>query len=155
MNRKQTRHKYILQLTRGKKISTQAQLTAELEKMGHRVSQSCLSKDLKELGLVKIPTEDGSFRYILPKESEDKRVKGLLERELLDFMIDFDYTQNLLILKTIPGSAQGLAAALDATGWPELMATIAGDDTILVVSKTEEQSRAVVDRIKGIVRESR
>lgn len=152
MNRKQARQRYILQLIHEKEISTQEQLTAELESRGYRVSQSCLSKDLKELGLVKIPTEEGRFRYILPKESEAKRIKGLLKRGLLDFMVSFDYTRNLLVLKTTPGNAQGLAAALDATGWPEVMATIAGDDTILVICRTEEETRLVVNRIREMVR---
>ena len=151
MNRKQARQRCILRLIQEKEIATQEQLTAELEKVGYRVSQSCLSKDLKELGLVKLPTEGGGFRYILPKESELRRVRNLLERGLLDFMVGFDYTRNLLVLKTTPGNAQGLAAALDASGWPEVMATIAGDDTILVISKTEEETQAVVERIKAIV----
>ena len=154
MSSKQHRRRYISELVTKEDIHTQREMIAALERMDVTVSQATLSKDIKEMGLVKIPRADGTFRYGFPDRSGATTQKQrVLERELLDFLVRFDSAGNLLVLKTTQGNAQGVCAALDEVQWPEILGTIAGDDTILVISKTACDTERIMEQIREVLGE--
>src|SRR5579884_4330961 len=122
------RHRRIRELITSEPIYTQEELRLRLTQNGIHVNQATLSRDLRELGLVK--TVNG---YALPAAEETGPPMPALEHLLNEFVIDVREAENLLVLKTTPGSAQPVAAALDSSDWPELVGTLAGDDTILII----------------------
>ena len=118
----------ILQLIRAKSISTQEDLATELAHLGVEATQVTLSRDMRELGLVK--TGDG-YRELTSGAEKSSPEIGILVAE---FLYDVRIAQNLIVIKTTPGGANSLAVALDRSQWPEIVGTVAGDDTILVVT---------------------
>ena len=151
MYNKTHRHKEIMALVERQHLSTQSEVASALRERGMVVSQATLSKDLKELGLVKVPTEDGRFRYCLPTGDPSIHYRRILQRELVDFLVDMDSAGHLVVLKTPPGNAPGLAAALDRIHWEEVIGTVAGDDTVLVICRTPEQTDTIMERINAII----
>lgn len=143
---KATRQQRILQLvSNGHPIWSQDELRRELARAGFEVTQATLSRDITDLGLLK--TADG---YRVPEDHAPRPLPSL-ERLLREFVIEMKQAGNLLIVKTAPGSAQPVAAALDAEGWSEVAGTIGGDDTLLVVSSTPAQARRVAARIREVL----
>lgn len=141
---KALRHRRILDLIARESILTQEDLVDRLASAGLNVTQATLSRDIKELGLLK--TADG---YSTPAElgGETAAPSPSLSHLLREFVVDIKEAQNLLVIRTTAGSAQPVAAALDAEKWPELLGTLAGDDTILVVTSSGKQCRALGKRI--------
>lgn len=150
MGGKQVRHTRIRELLGGADLQTHEELGAALERHGIGVSQSTLSKDLRELGVVRVPRPDGGFRYTLPELGSTLRDRHIVEREVHDYLLHLDQTQNLVVVKTLAGHAQSLCAAIDRMGWPEIMGTIGGEDTILIVARAPQEATAVVQRIAQI-----
>ncbi len=136
----------ILEIIRRRRISTQDELSSELEKDGYRVTQATVSRDIKELGLIKIPFENNQFYYVRPGENRLPHGRERLKKIFLDSVIGFNASENLIIIKTNPGGAQGVASAIDLAGWDEVIGTVGGDDTILVVVKPREATDAVLER---------
>jgi transcriptional regulator of arginine metabolism len=120
-------------------------LRKQLRRSGIHVNQATLSRDLRELGVVK--TVNG---YALPAAEEGGQPMPALEHLLREFVTDVREAENLLVLKTTPGSAQPVAAALDSEGWLEIVGTIAGDDTILIITP----SRAICHKVAEKIRET-
>ena len=145
---KAVRQRQILELVSRAPVENQDELRRNLVRTGVRVTQATLSRDIAELGLVK--SADG---YSLPTEDEpaNTRVLPSLERLLREFVLDARPAANLLVLKTAPGAAQPVAAALDGEGWPEVLGTIAGDDTILVISRSAASCRRTTERIREAI----
>lgn len=143
---KLSRQKVIQDIVAKKTVTSQDDLRLFLTRRGHAVTQATLSRDIHELGLVK--TSDGySF---LP----DDRGKGHLvsvERLVREFVLDAKAAQNLVVVRTSAGSAQGVAAALDAESWPEVVGTVGGDDTILIVSPDAKHASTLVRRIRELL----
>jgi transcriptional regulator of arginine metabolism len=142
---KTRRQALILTIIREKAIETQEELGKALKEEGVKVTQATLSRDIKELGLIKIPTPAGHYRYSLPT---DQSFSDVLERAELMFknsVTSIDYSENLIIIKTTTGTAQGVAAALDDLDWKEVMGTIAGDDSILVIVRKKQQVEKVLN----------
>jgi transcriptional regulator of arginine metabolism len=148
---KKNRQFHILKLIESVNVESQQILLDELGKKGIQISQSTLSKDLKELGIIKIRGKEGRFRFVQTKEREIYHVGVMLKRELFDFLTDSQFINNLVVLKTISGNASGLAKCLDEIGWPEIVGTIAGDDTILVITKNETHAKNLIKRIRDIL----
>ncbi len=142
---KAIRQRRILDLVSQEPISNQDELRRALVKAGFEVTQATLSRDIAELGLLK--TAEG---YMLPDEDAGTRVLPSLERLLREFVTDLRPADNLLVLKTAPGAAQPVAAALDGEGWQEVLGTIAGDDTILVITPTAADCRRITQRIREV-----
>jgi transcriptional regulator of arginine metabolism len=132
-------------------VESQQMLLDELMKMGIDISQSSLSKDLKELGIIKVRSKEGRFRFVQTKEREAFHVGLMLKKELLDFLTDHISVGNMVILKTVSGNASGLAKCLDEIGWQEIVGTIAGDDTILVIAKSDNDAKTVVNKLQDII----
>ena len=129
---KYTRHKKILEIIETKEIETQEELSDELKKQGLNVTQATVSRDIKELRLIKILAGDGKYKYAT-LNNQDNILSDRLVRIFKNSIISIDYAGNILVMKTLTGSAQAAAAAIDAAGLEEVVGTIAGDDTIFLL----------------------
>jgi len=127
-------------------ISTQEELVEALQNAGFSVTQATISRDIKELGLIKVPGSLGMSRYTLPGESVNPRNEDRMKRLFQDAVISLDNSENLIVIKTLPGEAQGVASTIDNVGWPEVIGTVAGDDTILIIIKTKKFTHATMKK---------
>jgi transcriptional regulator of arginine metabolism len=144
---KAARQKTILELLHRGPIESQEELQGVLAKRGFDVGQATLSRDMRELGLVK--TYDG---YVAGSgSSPGEPVLPSVSRLVREFVLEVRLAQNLLVLKTSVGSAQPVAAAMDAEDWPEVVGTLGGDDTILVISQDNKSAHQLARRIEGML----
>ena len=144
---KLSRHKAILELLDGGPVASQEEFQRRLHRRGLDAGQATLSRDIRELGLVK--TADG---YSLPgRESGPETDLPSVSRLVREFVTSVRAAENLLVTKTSVGSAQPVAAALDEENWPEAIGTIAGDDTILIVCEDKRAAGRLADRIQGML----
>jgi transcriptional regulator of arginine metabolism len=148
---KKNRHFHILKLIESVDVESQQALLDELSKENIHISQSTLSKDLKELGIIKVRGKEGRFRFVQTKEREIFHVGLMLKRELLDFLTESVSVGNFVVLKTVSGNASGLAKCLDEIGWSEIIGTIAGDDTILVITNSPHDAESVLKKLQDII----
>ena len=146
MSAKIERQQKILELIAEVPITRQEELNAALKDLGISTTQSTLSKDIKELGIAKVPDGKGGFRYQIPEtsigsERMSLRDDDLLSRELRDFVIGVESVAHTLILKTITGHAQGVCEAIDQAEWAEVAGTLAGENTIFILCRSPEACR--------------
>jgi transcriptional regulator of arginine metabolism len=120
-----------------------------LEMRGWQVTQATLSRDLRELGVVRAPTDEGA-RYLLPERIGTDEGKPSLEALLPQLFDDIDGVSELLVLHTLPSGAQPIAEAIDAQGWPEIIGTIAGENTILIVCRSGHARGELTQRLRGM-----
>jgi transcriptional regulator of arginine metabolism len=137
---KAARHALIVSLIRDRAIRAQTELADLLATDGVQVTQATLSRDLEELRAVKVRGADGAPAYMIPEDGTaalrpSAGAPARLQRLLRDLLTGADSSGNLVVLRTPPGAAQFLASALDRSGLPDIVGTIAGDDTILVVAR--------------------
>ncbi len=147
MPTKAVRHAAILQLVRERPVASQNELAQGLRRAGIRVSQGTLSRDLKELGLLK---GRGGYRAV-SGETAPLGGESTLRRIAREFLTSSNLAGNILVLRTPPGSANTLAEALDESGWRELLGTLAGDDTILCVARSPADGRRVLERLRRLL----
>ncbi|MHB8484559.1 MAG: arginine repressor [Candidatus Acidiferrales bacterium] len=145
---KRFRQGQILKLVGAEPVPNQDDLRRRLNHMGVRVTQATLSRDLRELKLVK--TAEG-YRP-LTSASEESAPVPQLARALREFLVDVRPAQNMLVLKTPPGGAQPLAAAVDAEHWKEVAGTLAGDDTVLIITPSRAARAAIQKRMEELLR---
>jgi transcriptional regulator of arginine metabolism len=145
------RHALILHIINEKDIETQEELAEELKNHGIEVTQATVSRDIKELRLVKVLSPSGIYKYAAI-EKEDTSYSEKLIRVFSESVISIDYSNNLIVIKTISASAMGAAAAIDALNWKEIVGCIAGDDTILVVVRSNELVKEVVSRFNKLMK---
>ncbi len=141
MSAKQERQQKILELIADQPIARQEELGAALKGVGISTTQSTLSKDIKELGVVKVPDGKGGFRYRVPGAyvgADPLAGENLLRRELQDFVIGVDGVDHTLVVKTITGHAQGVCESIDQMSWPEVVGTLAGENTIFILCRSPE-----------------
>jgi transcriptional regulator of arginine metabolism len=143
---KLSRHNKITELIANEAIYTQEDLRNQLRRSGIHVNQATLSRDLRELGLVK--TVNG---YALPATEDAGTPMPALEHLLREFVVDVREAENLLVLKTTPGSAQPVAAALDSSEWPDIVGTIAGDDTILIITAARAICHKMAEKVREVI----
>jgi transcriptional regulator of arginine metabolism len=143
---KPARQQAILELVGTGPVASQEELQKSLAKRGVEVGQATLSRDIRELGLVKT-----SRGYALPGGESGEPALPPVSRLVREFVVDVRPAQNLLVIKTAVGSAQPVAAALDAESWPEVVGTIAGDDSILIVSPDKKATKRLAERIKEML----
>jgi transcriptional regulator of arginine metabolism len=143
---KAQRHATIQELVQSHRVTSQEQLRELLEQRGFDVTQGTLSRDIRELRLIKVPDNDGPPHYTLPPESWDNA--PALTRLLPALFRGAEGTGNLLVVKTMVGGAQALAEAIDWEEWPEVLGTIAGDDTILLILRDPAQLHTVQRRLE-------
>lgn len=145
---KRMRQGQILKLVGAEPVANQDDLRRRLGSMGVRVTQATLSRDLRELKLVK--TTEG-YRPLGSATEESVPVRQLA-RALREFLLEIRPAQNMLVLKTPPGGAQPLAAAVDSEHWREVAGTLAGDDTVLIITPTRAARAAIQKRMEDLLR---
>jgi transcriptional regulator of arginine metabolism len=128
-------------------IETQEDLVEALRDSGMQVTQATVSRDMKELMLIKVPAGEGRYKYSIPQEQQRPNPIHKLKRALLDHFVHIDFTDNLVVMKCFPGTANTICALVDNMEWSEVMGTICGDDTILMICRTKTQSSEVVERL--------
>lgn len=145
---KQLRQRAIRDLVEQRPIRTQQELAAALRERGFRATQATISRDVAELGLGK-GVREGRSAYVLPARLRDAEASGedRLRRLLADVPVEFRAADLILVIKTLPGSAHPVAAALDRTRWPEIVGSIAGDDTVFVATADRGSLRRLRDRL--------
>lgn len=136
------RHAAIKALIASKDIANQNELAKELKKKGIVVTQATLSRDLAELGIIRMPTENG-YRYELRTNDVEPVLRGFTSEEV----ISIDANEHLIVIRTFPGRAQGVAFLLDSKKDPELLGTLAGDDTIIVVPRSVKRVKKAITNI--------
>ncbi len=140
------RQKKIAELVQGNRLETQEELATALRDAGFSVTQATVSRDIKEMGLIKIPGDNNTSYYAVPGRETVRFSEDRLKRLFINSVQYIDSSENLIIIKTLPGEAQGVASAVDQSGWPEIIGTVAGDDTIMVVIKPKSMTAAVHKR---------
>ena len=139
---KTKRHFAIKEIIQSKLIPSQEDLCADLKKKGFEVTQATLSRDLRELGVVRVHSGNG-LRYALSAESEEQKVKSLVGLEVLSIHAN----ETMIVIRTLPGRASGVASFLDSLRNPSLLGTVAGDDTVMV---TPASIRKIPSALKEI-----
>jgi len=144
------RHAKILEIINNKDIETQEELADELKRSGIDVTQATVSRDIKELKLIKVLSSSGKYKYaaIAPTENllSDRLVSIFSQSVLV-----IDYINNFIVIKTISGSAHAAAEAIDSLGWDGIAGTIAGDNTIFILTRSNEKAEELVTKLKKLL----
>lgn len=143
------RHEAILSLIKEKNIETQQDLTIALSSVGFDVTQATVSRDIKELRLLKRLNDEGRYVYT-PHTDRSEGVSDKMSIILEQSIVSIDYALNTIVIKTLTGMAQGAASVLDAMQFPDCLGTIAGDDTIFVTVRSEEAAHKLCKKLKSI-----
>jgi transcriptional regulator of arginine metabolism len=144
---KRQRHRQILEVIRSHRVTSQEALRELLHERGTDVTQATLSRDMRELRLVKVPGADGVGFYFSPEEWEST---PSLESLLPALFQSAEGVDHLLVVRTMKGGAQTVAAAIDWEEWPEVLGTLAGDDTILIILRDPSALDAVRGRLEAV-----
>ncbi len=147
---KKSRHKKILEIIKQYDVETQEELSAYLREAGFEVTQATVSRDIRELQLSKVTSGGGRQKYALLKQGDNK-VEDKYVRVLRDGYHSMDMAQNILVVKTASGMAMAVAAAIDALMFPEVVGSIAGDDTIMIAVRTVEDTKRLMERIHRLM----
>ncbi|WP_152394047.1 transcriptional regulator AhrC/ArgR [Paenibacillus guangzhouensis] len=147
---KGNRHIKIREIITNREIETQDDLVEALRSSGFHVTQATVSRDMKELHLIKVPMDDGRYKYSLPTDQRFNPVQKL-KRALVDNFVHIDSTNNLIVMKCLPGTANSIAVLMDSIEWTEIMGTICGDDTMLIICRTKEDSDKIVGQIMSFI----
>ena len=147
---KAKRQALIREIVEAQSIQTQEELAEALRAHGMVVTQATVSRDIKELHLLKVLADDGSYRYATMEKS-DSGMNDRLIRMLSDSVVEMNSANNLIVIHTLPGSAHVAGEAVDSLHWPEVLGTIAGDNTILVIARSNEDVDSVLRRFRSIV----
>ncbi|WP_340673812.1 transcriptional regulator AhrC/ArgR [Brevibacillus agri] len=144
MNKGQ-RHIRIRDIISNQEVETQDELVERLRAAGFNVTQATVSRDIKELHLVKVPLPDGRYKYSMPAEQKFNPLQKL-KRMLVDSFVSMDQADHFIVLKTLSGHANAVAELIDNLPWEEIMGTISGDNTILIICRSKENTAEVTKR---------
>ena len=147
---KVSRHAKIIELINQYDIETQEELAERLNQAGFRVTQATVSRDIRDMKLMKMSVDGKRQKYVILK-SEEEGISEKYIRVLRDGYISMDMAQNILVIKTVSGMAMAVAAALDAMKRKEVVGCIAGDDTIMCAVRSVEETMAVMEKIRKII----
>lgn len=148
---KTVRQVAILDIIEKQEVETQEELAAALNARGIRVTQATVSRDIKELRLLKVLTSSGKYKYATSDQAENNLSERFV-RMLSESMLSVSYANNMIVVKTLSGSANVAAEALDNMHWPEVLGTLAGDNTIFLVIRSNEDTPSVVSRIREMMK---
>ncbi|MEW9093710.1 MAG: arginine repressor [Clostridiaceae bacterium] len=149
---KVTRHAKILELISTKDIETQEELADELRKSGMNVTQATVSRDIKELKLIKVLSSNGSYKYATINHTENYPSNKLVSI-FTHSVVSVENVSNFVIIKTLSGSASAAAEAIDSLRFEGIAGTIAGDNNIFVMARTPEQAVEITQRMKKMIKE--
>jgi len=148
---KSVRHNLILEIIESKDVETQEELAEELKRRNVKVTQATVSRDIKELRLLKVLADGGKYKYATVERAE----KGMSERFiriLSESVLSVESAGNLIVIKTITASAPAAGEAIDSMKWPEILGTISGDNTILIIARTESTVEALLQRFDALLK---
>ena len=148
---KTVRHAMILEIIDSKDIETQEELADELRRHGVAVTQATVSRDIKELRLLKVLSEKGGYKYA----TADRAEKGLNDRFIRIFsesVLSMANANNLIVIKTLSASAAPACEAIDSLKWPEIVGTLAGENTVLVIVQSTEHVEEVMNRLRAMIK---
>lgn len=148
---KSARQIAILEIIAEHPVETQEDLADALRSHGFQVTQATVSRDIKELRLVKALSADGSYRYVTSDKNENTLNERLI-RMFSETVISISYAYNQIVLKTLSASASIAAETIDSLQWPEILGTIAGENTILMIVRSVEEVPVVVERLNVMIR---
>lgn len=143
------RHSKIVELIGKYEIETQEELAERLNQEGYKVTQATVSRDIRELKLTKVQSENGRQRYMVMQNQT--AFSGKYIRILKDGYVSMDMAQNILVIKTVSGMAMAVAAALDEIHFHEIVGCIAGDDTIMCAVRSVDDTILVMDKLKKLI----
>lgn len=143
---KTKRQRKILEVIKENIIGTQEELADILKQEGFNVTQATVSRDIKELALIKISAGNDQYRYSLPTEItvSETRLRFMLK----EFVLNYAASENILVVRTAPGNANAVASALDNAQWSEILGSVAGDDTILMVARKKEEIPKIIEKLE-------
>lgn len=144
---KESRHHKIKEIVSQREIETQEELVQALQEAGFTATQATVSRDIKELQLIKVVGSSGRYKYAIPVTTTTFSLDGI-RRKLTDVFVSLARAQNLLVLKVLPGNAHSIGAMLDAVEVEGLLGTIAGDDTLLLICQDEAAARSVEQSLR-------
>lgn len=148
---KTDRHSRIIEIISNQNIETQEELANILNKEGFKVTQATVSRDIRELKLVKVSMKNGRQKYAIHNNHIEEKYSEKYIRILKDSYLMMDAAQNILVIKTVAGMAMAAAAAIDALGIPGCVGSIAGDDTIMVAVKSTDEAHKAMQIIKEMI----
>lgn len=144
------RQSKIRQIIENQVIETQEDLAAALRARDIEVTQATVSRDIKDMQLVKIPYGNGKYRYAYPVDSQSLHSEDRMQRIFKEMVKKIDYSENIIVIKTLPGTANSVCIALDNARWPEIIGTVAGDDTILAVIKHSGMVEEIANKLESM-----
>ena len=147
---KTERQNKILDLIVKKEIGTQEELLDELNKAGYHVTQATVSRDIREMNLTKISLSGGKLRYVAYQKTEED-LSEKYHRIFRDAFLSMDTAMNILVIRTVSGMAMAVAAALDDMEFPEIVGSIAGDDTVMCAVRSVEDTVVVMRKLEDIL----
>lgn len=145
------RQNTIIKLIQENEIETQGDLTARLKALGFEVTQATVSRDVKELRLVKTMGNSGQYKYTQSVMPDNQDIASRLNLIFSRSVIAIDRAQNIVVVKTLPGMGQAAAAALDASTSVDIVGTIAGDDTVFVAVRDNESAEKMVQKLRNMI----
>lgn len=148
---KYNRHAKILDIIDNNDIETQEELAEKLKQQGMDVTQATVSRDIKELRLIKVMTAEGKYKYSAFAQSENQ-VSNRLITILTEAYVSSDYANNIVVVKTLSGMAQAAGSAIDSLKWTEILGTIAGDDTLIMVCRAEKIAEDIVNKFNKMIK---
>lgn len=148
---KSQRQAKILEIISNRNVETQEQLLAALQKEGFRGTQATISRDIKELRIVKELTSLGTYRYTTSTTEMSGSFSSRLNTIFRECVVSFDYAQNIIVIRTLPGLASAAGSAIDAMNFSLVVGTLAGDDTVMVVMRDNNAAAAFCGEIKNII----
>ena len=148
---KTVRQVAILDIIEKQEIETQEELASALNARGIRVTQATVSRDIKELRLLKVLTPSGKYKYATGDQADNNLTDRFI-RMLADSLLSVSSANNLIVVKTLSGSANVAAEALDSMHWPEVLGTLAGDNTVLLIIRSNEETITVTSRIREMMK---
>lgn len=148
---KSQRQAKILEIISNKNIETQEQLLAELQAEGFRGTQATISRDIKELRIVKELTSLGTYRYTISASDLGSSFSARLNTIFRECVISFDYAQNIIVVRTLPGLASAAGSAIDAMNLNMIVGTLAGDDTVMIVMRDTNAAATLCGEIKSLL----
>ena len=146
---KNSRQKKILELIEQYDIDTQETLIERLCEVGISITQTTISRDIRELKLVKGMTGKGTYKYIVPGVKRENNIP-VLNSALTDAVVKIEAAKNIVVIKTFPGMANALAVCVDTLEHPHIVGSVAGDDTVLLVIKDDETAKMVEEKLKNV-----
>ena len=148
---KSQRQAKILEIISNKNVETQEQLLAELQQAGFRGTQATVSRDIKELRIVKELTSLGTYRYTTSSSELSGTFSARLNTIFRECVVSFDYAQNIIVIRTLPGLANAAASAIDAMNMSTVVGSLAGDDTVMIVMRDVNAAASFCGEIKNLL----